>query len=271
MSKNNPKTCPLKSNFAFAIIALLTAGLLLYTTVKVFNCKQDIAQINERIQNSPSFVSAHSEQKIEKQGRDEDDENVDTKNVNENKEEIIYNKNGSIDTSNWKTYESKKFGFSVKYPAKTCVFTIIMNPEEHDETEPSCKEVSTKIITHGSEIDILEPNNVFSVSFGSGVPNQSYRFAVSIFEKNNDEYYKLKFPQYDAKNIIYEVTDIKINEIPAKKVVVRLKGDPTYYHSADVFIEKDNLIYEIRNDVNGHRNPFSKDYIKFINSFKFDK
>ncbi len=45
------------------------------------------------------------------------------------KKEIIYNKDGSIDTSNWKTYKNEEFGFSVRYPAKTCVFTIIMNPE----------------------------------------------------------------------------------------------------------------------------------------------
>ncbi len=117
MSKENEKkTCPLNSNFAFAVIVLLTAGLLLYTTVEVFNCKQDIAQINERIQNSPKFVSTHSEQKIEEQRRDKSNENVDAKNTNENKEEIIYNKDGSIDTSNWKTYRNEKLGFSVKYP-----------------------------------------------------------------------------------------------------------------------------------------------------------
>ncbi len=119
MSKENKKkTCPLNSNFAFAVIALLTAGLLLYTTVEVFNCKQDIAQINDRIQNSPKFVSAHDEQKIEKQGKDKSNENVDTKNVNENKEEIIYNKDGSIDTNNWKTYRNDSLGIEFKYPAE---------------------------------------------------------------------------------------------------------------------------------------------------------
>ncbi len=118
MSKNNPKTCPLSSNFAFAIIALLTTGLLLYTTVEVFNCKQDIAQINERIQNSPSLVSTHDEQKTEKQGKDEGNENVDTKNTDENKKEIIYNKDGSIDTSNWKIYRNDSLGIEFKYPAE---------------------------------------------------------------------------------------------------------------------------------------------------------
>ncbi len=40
MSKENKKkTNTLCSNFAFAVVALLTAGLLLYTTVEVFNCK----------------------------------------------------------------------------------------------------------------------------------------------------------------------------------------------------------------------------------------
>ncbi len=118
MSKNNPKTCPLSSNFTFVIIALLAMGLLLYTTIEVFNCKQDIAQINQRIQNSPKFVNAHNEQKIEKQGKDKSDENIDTKNTNKNKEEIIYNKDGSIDTSNWKTYTNDLLGIEFKYPAE---------------------------------------------------------------------------------------------------------------------------------------------------------
>ncbi len=60
-------------------------------------------------------MSAHDEQKTEKQRKDEDDENVDTKNVN-NPKEIIYNKDGSIDTSNWKIYRNEELGFSVRYP-----------------------------------------------------------------------------------------------------------------------------------------------------------
>ena len=45
-------------------------GLLFYTTVEIFNYKQDIVQINDRIQNSPKLVSAYNEQKDEKQGKD---------------------------------------------------------------------------------------------------------------------------------------------------------------------------------------------------------
>jgi len=50
MSDKKTITCPLKSNFAFAIIAILSVGLLLYTTIEVYNCKQDINQINNEIQ-----------------------------------------------------------------------------------------------------------------------------------------------------------------------------------------------------------------------------
>ncbi len=133
MLVNNPKTCPLiESNFAFAIIALLTAGLLLYTTVEVFNCKQDIAQINERIQNSPSLVSAHNEQKNEKQGKDKKktfgtieikpDKSAINSSTKEFKEEIKFGiddsglkfkSDGSIDDKNWiETETLVKF----KYP-----------------------------------------------------------------------------------------------------------------------------------------------------------
>ncbi len=133
MLVNNPKTCPLiESNFAFAVIALLTAGLLLYTTVEVFNCKQDIAQINERIQNSPKFVSTHSEQKIEKQGKDEKktfgtieikpDKSAINSSTKEFKEEIKFgiddsglkfNADGSIDDSDWIETETL---IKFKYP-----------------------------------------------------------------------------------------------------------------------------------------------------------
>ncbi len=153
MSKENKKkTCPLNSNFAFAVVALLTAGLLLYTTVEVFNCKQDIAQINERIQNSPKFVSTHDEQKIEKQGKDEDNEinknnskEVDQKDVDgsvenvNNFKEIIYNKDGSIYTSDWKEYVSKEINIKFRYPAYWG--EIIVNKEEccNDEKDDSNK------------------------------------------------------------------------------------------------------------------------------------
>ena len=50
MSDKKTTTYPLKSNFAFAIIAILSVGLLLYTTIEVYNCKQDINQINNEIQ-----------------------------------------------------------------------------------------------------------------------------------------------------------------------------------------------------------------------------
>ena len=129
MSKENKKkTNALSSNFAFAIIALLAMGLLLYTTIEVFNCKQDIAQINERIQNSPKFVNAHNKQNIKKQGKDKSDENIDAKNVNKNKGEIIYNKDNSIDTSDWKEYVSKEINIKFRYPAYWG--EIIVNKEE---------------------------------------------------------------------------------------------------------------------------------------------
>ncbi len=121
MSKNNPKTCPLNSNFAFAIIALLAIGLLLYTTVEVFNCKQDIVQINERIQNSPSLVSAHDEQKIEKHGKDEknnivNDEKIEKETLIQSDPGIVYNSDGTIDTSKWTLYKNEDCGFEVLIP-----------------------------------------------------------------------------------------------------------------------------------------------------------
>ncbi len=161
MSKENKeKTCPLSSNFAFAVIALLTAGLLLYTTVEVFNCKQDIAQINERIQNSPSFVSAHSEQKIEGQEKDESNENVDTKNTNENKEEIIYNKDGSIDTSNWKIYKNDLLGIEFKYPEERVIssYDFGKNVVYLDERKERTHNVPVGIVIklHDSFTDITD-------------------------------------------------------------------------------------------------------------------
>ncbi len=133
MLVNNPKTCPLiKSNFAFAVITLLATGLLLYTTVEVFNCKQDIAQINERIQNSPRLVSAHSEQKTEKQGRDKKktfgtieikpDKSAINLSTKEFKEEIKFGiddsglkfkSDGSIDDKDWIETETL---IKFKYP-----------------------------------------------------------------------------------------------------------------------------------------------------------
>ncbi len=167
------KTCPLSSNFAFAVVALLTAGLLLYTTVEVFNCKQDIAQINERIQNSPKFVSTHNEQKIEKQGRDENNEisknnskevgqkDVDgsVENVN-NFKEIVYDKDGSIDTNNWKIYKNDLLGIEFKYPEERIIssYDFGKNVVYLDERKERTHNVPVGIVIelHDSFTDITD-------------------------------------------------------------------------------------------------------------------
>jgi len=261
MSDKKTTTYSLKSNFAFAIIAILSVGLLLYTTIEVYNCKQDINQINNEIQKLSIVGKVKSDNDTVKLN-DEKIEDIDL-------EKISYNEDGSIDTSNWKTYVNKEYGFSVKYPEKTCIFKLIMNPDEHDDISPSCKRVSTKIITKEFKTDIVEPKNVFSVSFGTGIPNQGVEFFVKVFPKTDDEYYKLKFQQFEDKNIIYEVKNIEVDGLSAKKVAVLLKNKPNYYHNVSIFIEKDNWIYRIGNDASSKKNSFDGWYDKIINNFKF--
>ncbi len=107
MSKNKKKTNALCSNFAFAVIALLTAGLLLYTTVEVFNCKQDIAQINDRIQNSPSLVSASSDSEQKKQ--EKNDSSRDDKSSNKiSKQEMVWYEVPEVDIKFKVSPDSKK-------------------------------------------------------------------------------------------------------------------------------------------------------------------
>ncbi len=51
--------------------------------------------------------------------KSEDDAEIDINYVDEGKVEesqIIYNEDGTIDTSNWKIYHNEKYGFEVKYP-----------------------------------------------------------------------------------------------------------------------------------------------------------
>ncbi len=97
-------------------------------------------------------MSTHDEQKIEKQGRDEDDEinknnskEVDQKDVDgsvenvNNFKEIVCNEDDFINTSDWKKYVSKEINIRFKYP--TDWGEIIVNKEEccNDEKDNSKK------------------------------------------------------------------------------------------------------------------------------------
>ncbi len=126
MSKENKKkTCPLSSNFAFAVITLLATGLLLYTTLEVFNCKQDIAQINERIQNSPKLVRVdnkgseiNGDSKVNKNDSNESEDVLDNEKETliQSDPGITYNEDGTIDTSKWTLYKNEDCGFELLLP-----------------------------------------------------------------------------------------------------------------------------------------------------------
>jgi len=85
----------LDTNFAYAILAVITVGFLLWHSIAIFNLEEDL----KNIQNNNIVIPAEA-------GTQENTQDA----------HILYNEDGSIDTSNWKTYTNEEYGFSVKYP-----------------------------------------------------------------------------------------------------------------------------------------------------------
>ncbi len=220
------------------------------------------------IQDNNQKVINNEQEKVEVVKNDENENKQDIENQEKdnqnNQEKVEELKVEDIDTSNWKEYCNQEYGFCVKYPSKSPVFVQKFSDSLSQDNEYI--DVPTKIIFKGISID-----NSFSVAFGSGVSNQSVIFGVAVFPKKNDAYYKLKFPQFKDDDLVYEVSNYAIGDVQGKKVIVRVKDRDDYYHSANVFIEKNDNIFMFWNGTNGYGEPlmFSAYQSMFIKSFKF--
>jgi len=115
MSDKKTTTYPLKSNFAFAIIAILSVGLLLYTTIEVYNCKQDINQINNEIQKLSIVEKVKSDNELEskKELNELGDKKEQKNKIGIDDSELKFNSDGSIDDSNWINDDTR---IKFKYP-----------------------------------------------------------------------------------------------------------------------------------------------------------
>jgi len=204
MSDKKTTTCPLKSNFAFAIIAILSVGLLLYTTIEVYNCKQDINQINNEIQKIS--VIEKNENNKESKNSESNSTEVDQKLINSDNaentdvdktgsEEIVYNEDGSIDTSNWETYKSDILGIEFKYPKEK------FNITENFNNSASLGNII--IAMKGVSMENVSIYLSFEDSYG---PKDG--FAIKKFEDFKNPI-KIKFGKnLEGEMISYELEDI---------------------------------------------------------------
>ncbi len=144
MSKQKNKNLLNVMRIFFAVLILTIATLLLYVANEISSLKSTVAQVskkqqvalntnkqidtknlNEKQENNNSLNTETSKKYNETTSETKKDvnkkESLKTQKTAENNKitisGITYNRDGSIDTSNWKTFSDKEFLFTFKYPS----------------------------------------------------------------------------------------------------------------------------------------------------------
>jgi len=101
----------LNTYFVFAILAVITVGFLVWHSITIFNLEQDLKNLHTiapSLRRSTMMQSQEGDTQISQHVIPTTEKSQDA--------HILYNEDGSIDTSNWQEYCNKEHGFCVKYP-----------------------------------------------------------------------------------------------------------------------------------------------------------
>lgn len=156
-------------------------------------------------------------------------------------------------TTDWKTYKNNRYGFLLKYPAKSYVSYGI---EGSDENYEGYDEWEYKDLAGDENTILFGPRS--SKSGG-------YWWGVSIFSSANDleEHIKVTGSQFsDRKEKMVRIT---INSLPATIATITTEEFDGWVSNI-VYLEKDGFIYSFSNnsDLN-----LDKEFQLFYNSLGF--
>lgn len=174
------------------------------------------------------------------------------------------NQQAEIDTSNWKTYQSDGWGYSIKYPDNLYIKADTQGDKFPGDTCPMCGNGGQTLI-----ISDLENMGIQDVNPEEGihVVVSTRKLSSIINEKNKT------VENYLENNYKGKISKIKINDINVYKIDPEF-GENKINISMSIFIVKDDWLYNLLgvNYSDKNLNSYNiKLMDKIFSTFKFTK